>query len=257
MQWNHQVITVGQHLWLSMFDNNSLSHLDPHTFAHLVNSLALRELGAGLSEFGPGSDGGRDGYFEGKAPYPSSEEQWSGIWYIQSKFHRPSLSRDSQKWLLNEITSELTAFKETNSKRKWPDIWIVATNIDPSGVPESGAFDASRKIVQKARSKLSKRFHIWGGAKILKLLVKHPDIADRFGHFLTPGNILTQLNNALDDGRATVKAILQHLIAKQFNDNRLTKLEQAGSQADARPTIHQLFIDLPFICKHHNLSGDA
>ena len=49
-----------------------LHKLDSNTFEHLVNMLALRVLGAGHTGFGPGSDGGRDGYFEGEAPYPST-----------------------------------------------------------------------------------------------------------------------------------------------------------------------------------------
>ncbi|MEH2231692.1 MAG: hypothetical protein V7K71_19055 [Nostoc sp.] len=48
-----------------MPDSYDLTQLDPNTFEHLVNNLALRALGLGLTGFSPGSDGGRDGYFEG------------------------------------------------------------------------------------------------------------------------------------------------------------------------------------------------
>src|SRR5690242_5073460 len=88
-------------------DTYKLSNLDPNTFEHLVNMLALRVLGLGHTSFGPGSDAGRDGYFEGEAPYPSASDRWSGIWFIQSKFHRPHLSKDPQKWLVERIREEL------------------------------------------------------------------------------------------------------------------------------------------------------
>jgi hypothetical protein len=45
-----------------MSDSYELSNLDPSAFEHLVNFLAWRVLEAGHTGFGPGSDGGRDGY---------------------------------------------------------------------------------------------------------------------------------------------------------------------------------------------------
>ncbi|MDJ0572511.1 MAG: hypothetical protein QNJ53_26215 [Pleurocapsa sp. MO_192.B19] len=47
-----------------MSDSYDLTKLDPNTFEHLVNLLAMKVLGAGHTGFGPGSDGGRDGYME-------------------------------------------------------------------------------------------------------------------------------------------------------------------------------------------------
>src|ERR1041385_8037683 len=113
-----------------MSDSYDLTRLDANSFEHMVNLLALRVLGLGHTGFGPGSDGGRDGYFEGEAVYPSDAAKWSGRWYIQSKFHKPHLSKDPQKWLLERIQEELKEFQHPESKRRWPDNWIVATNID-------------------------------------------------------------------------------------------------------------------------------
>jgi hypothetical protein len=112
-----------------MPESYDLTQLDPNAFEHLVNLLALRVLGLGHTGFSPGSDGGRDGYFEGDAPYPSETDRWSGCWYIQSKFHKPNLSKDPQKWLIDRIKEELKEFQKPDSKRKWPDNWIIATNM--------------------------------------------------------------------------------------------------------------------------------
>jgi hypothetical protein len=165
-----------------------LSRLDANTFEHLANSLALRVLGPGHTGFGPGPDGGRDGFFEGTAPYPSATKNWSGTWYIQSKFHAPHLSKDSHKWLLDRIQEEIVSFTATNSPRKWPDNWILVTNIEPSGAPETGSFDRAREIVKQVRPKLAGRFHIWGGRKVLDLLSQYPEIADYYGEFVTPAS---------------------------------------------------------------------
>src|SRR5688572_32326129 len=101
--------------------------------------LALRVLGAGHTGFGPGPDAGRDGYFEGEAPYPSEVQHWSGIWYVQSKFLSPHLSKDAQKWFVEKVNEELELFDNPESGRKWPDNWIIATNIDLSGKADSGS----------------------------------------------------------------------------------------------------------------------
>ncbi len=229
-----------------MTDSHDLSALNPGSFEHLVNSLAIRVLGSGVTTFGPGPDGGRDGLFVGEAPYPSTAEGWQGVWYIQSKFHAPRVSGNEQKWLLKQIKSELKLFQDTEKDRAWPDIWILATNVDPSGVPATGAYDAALTLVKKSRPELAGRFHIWGGAKILDLLDLHPEVAARYGHFLTPGHVLATLYQQLQDDRASVERIVDHLVIDAIEDSKFAKLEQTGSSADRRPGIHQLFVDLPF-----------
>lgn len=223
-----------------------LGKLDEHSFEHLANSLALRVLGAGHTGFGPGSDGGRDGYFEGEAPYPSATDRWRGKWYLQAKYHRPHLTHDAHKWLLEKINEEIREFTKPGTKRKWPDNWIIVTNIDPSGVPDVGSFDAAKAQVALVRPQLADRFHIWGGTKLLQLLAKHSDVASYYSHFLTPGHILEEMYNQLRDAQASVEAIVRQLIVAQFMEQQFTKLEQAGSPSDQRPGIQKLFTDLPF-----------
>lgn len=119
-------------------DSYDLTKLGPNAFENLVNFLMLEVLGPGGTGFGPGPDGGRDGYFQGEAPYPSSTERWKGVWYIQCKFHAPHLSKDPQKWLQSQVAAELKLFSSPQSDRKLPDNWIIATNIDQSG-PQNAA----------------------------------------------------------------------------------------------------------------------
>jgi hypothetical protein len=238
-----------------MPESYDLNHLDPYAFEHLVNLLALRVLGPGHTGFCPGSDGGRDGYFEGEAPYPSETERWSGRWYIQSKFHKPNASKDPQKWLLSQIKKEIAEFKKVESRRILPDNWIIATNIDPSGVPQTGSFDKARELVAKDFPQLDNRFHIWGGQKILDLLTHNPNVVKQYSHFITPGNILAEIYDQIKDSQPEVKTILRFLILSQLDEQQYTKLEQAGSAADTRPGIHNLFIDLPFGNDEYEVQG--
>jgi len=230
-----------------MSTSYDLTRMGPKAFEHMVNALALKVLGLGTTGFGLGPDGGRDGYFEGIAPYPSSIRLWSwkGIWYIQSKFHEPTTSGDEQKWLLRQIEEEIKAFNSAGGKRTWPDNWIIATNIDPSGVPETGAFDRAREMVKKASPELKDRFHIWGGRKILDLLIDHPAIARYYGHFLTPGQVLSELMDTLSDSKADVQRIVWHLIVGEMQNRQYSKLEQAGAGTSTQPGLHTLFVDVP------------
>ncbi|RUR34444.1 NACHT domain-containing protein [Vreelandella nanhaiensis] len=229
-----------------------LSQLDSHSFESMVNYLAMRVLGNGVTGFADGADGGRDGYLEGAAPYPTVKNSWSGVWYIQSKFHKPNLSKNQQKWLYEQVRNEINLFHKRS--RPVPDIWIIATNIEPTAVKNTGSYDKIKKLVHSELSDKIK-FDIWGGRKILDFLGKDLEVARHYGHFLTPGNVLSSLYESINDKYAQAKAIIDHLIVNQFNEQAYTKLEQAGSSSDARPKIHQLFVDLPFAvdsCQYEN-----
>jgi hypothetical protein len=227
-----------------MTNSYDLTQLDANSFESMVNFLAIKVLGKGVAGFAPGADGGRDGYFQGEAPYPSEKNRWSGTWYIQSKFHKPHLSANPQKWLIGQIKEEIKNFVKPNA-RTLPTVWIIATNIEPSGKEQTGAYDQIQELVKKELGK-SIKFDIWGGRKILDFLAADPSTASYYGHFLTPGNVLTTLYDQLNDASSQVKSIVEHLIIGQFNEQIYTKLEQANSSADTRPKIHELFVDLPF-----------
>ncbi len=237
---------------MSDFD---LSGLSSHTFEHMVNAIALRVLGAGLSTFGPGPDGGRDGLFEGRAPYPSQSDQWNGIWYIQSKFHAPNLSKDHNKWLIEQAKQELDAFANPEAARRLPSIWILATNVDPSGSPDSGAFDTIRAMVQARLPSVGDRFSIWSGSKIKAWLSQYRDIAERYGHFITPGNVLALIISRLNTEQTIDRDIERCLTNLDFEEHSHAKLDQGGFEDDRRPRIHSLFVDLPFSCAHASVKS--
>lgn len=232
-----------------------LTKLGPKAFEHLVNFLVLKTLGAGSTGFGPGADGGRDGYFEGTAPYPSEKDNWSGIWYIQSKYHAPHLTKNPQEWLIEQVKLEIDAF--SSKSREVPDNFILATNIDPSGVAKNGSFDKANKLVKGLAARAGKKinFHIWGGSKIIALLAHHKEASEYYAHFLTPGHVISLMYDHLRDLSADVQTIINYLVINQFGEHQYMKLDQAGSSSDNRPGIHDLFIDLPFLVEKSNDSG--
>jgi hypothetical protein len=193
-----------------------LTKLGPHTFEHMINMLALAVLGAGHTGFGPGADGGRDGFFEGSAPYPNEKSGWSGSWYIQSKFMAISPGANVQKWLIDRVKEELAEFEKPHTNRTWPDNWIIATNIDPSGRPETGCFDKLRDLVKKSHPVLANRFHIWGGRKVLDLLGLHSAVAKYYAEFVTPGQVLARVYEQVTDASADIKQIIRHLVVTQL-----------------------------------------
>ncbi|HDT4646630.1 TPA: hypothetical protein QHQ16_001705 [Citrobacter freundii] len=233
-----------------MAQSYDLTQLDSHSFEHLVNFLALKVLGNGVTGFATGADGGRDGYLKGRAPYPTETDSWDGVWFLQSKFHKPHLSKDPQKWLINEVKKEISQF-ESGKRQNIPNNWIIASNIEPTGVPETGAFDKIKAMVHKLDSNIN--FDIWGGRKILDFLLHHPEAAISYGHFLTPGHIITKLYQDLKKHDKNVKDIINHFIVNQFHELSYTKLEQAGSGSDQRPKIYELFRDLPVIAHNKDM----
>ena len=223
-----------------------MARLGPDSFEHMANALAERELGFPVTTFAPGPDAGRDAYFEGKAPYPTKANSWSGRWYIQSKFHDPDAVKNPQNWLVQKIKEELAAFASSDSRRTWPDNWIVITNVNPSGHAETGAFDRAMAAVAAARPQLARRFHIWGGNRVLELLDKHQSVAERYGDFLTAGHVLAALRHALADASADVESIIRAFIVKPFSSQAYAKLEQVDVKKDERLALHHAFVDLRF-----------
>ncbi len=232
-----------------------LTRLDANTFEHMVNALAQRTLGMGVTGFAQGPDAGRDGLFEGEADYPSSAERWRGTWYIQSKFRSPSSSGNDQAWLVQQIRNELSEFLDAENGRKLPDNWIIATNIDPTAKAKTGSHDKIIAAVAAVSPKLARRTHIWGGTKLLSLLTLHSDVARHYGGLLTSGDLISSVINAIGDTSAGIDAIIRNLVVSQMAEQQYTKLEQAGSSADTRPGIQTLFVDLPFHHENNRFPG--
>jgi hypothetical protein len=226
-----------------------LEALEPATFQHLVNSLALRVLGAGHASFGPGPDGGRDGFFRGRAPYPSNVDCWSGVWYLQAKHRGHSTASQPQPWLLQQIKRELEDFSD--DRRRKPDIWILATNIEPS----ARTYDRAAALVKDAG--LCRHFDIWGGRKLLDFLSRYPEVRRHYAHLLTPGDVLQRLFDSIEDKTASDALVVRCLLSDELETHKYTRIEEAGMATGTRPPIHDVYVDLPFSHEEHSSEQSA
>lgn len=108
-----------------------------------------------------------------------------------------------------------------------------------------------KEMVKEAFGPHPIKVDVWSGKKILIFLAKHVEIARHFGHFITPGHILSELYQQVSEGRASLPEIIRYFVVTQFDDHQFTKLDQAGSSSDLRPSVHDLFVDLPFSIEGH------
>lgn len=221
----------------------TLSSIGANEFQHLVNAVSLCVLGSGASRLGPGPDGGRDGIFTGEAPYPSVSDRWNGSWVIQCKYH--SGSENPSTWILRELEQEMKLFAETED-RNWPDNYILATNIELSGTPQSGAYDKCFEIVRRYNPALAEKFAIWSGEKILDFIHLNHAVGNQFAHLLTPGTLISRLHNLLNSSSEAEKRIIPLFVVNGLAENARTKLEQAGDVSDDTAGLHLLFSDIPY-----------
>ncbi len=107
----------------------NLDALGHEEFERLSQALVQQIIGPGAKVYGMGSDGAREATFQGKAPYPSKEEQWDGSWIFQAKFHdiQQIGPKEARRSLLAEFDDEL--LKITKKYRHPCDNFILITNV--------------------------------------------------------------------------------------------------------------------------------
>ena len=154
----------------SVADYN-LAGLSPKSFEQLVQSLAVRFIGAGALIFGAGPDGGREATFEGKMEYPSVADPWNGYLVVQAKFlQRPLGTTLDGDWALRELAKELK--KYGNRKRRKPQYYLFCTNAVLSSVEAVGHKDRAGKMLSRiSRRPPLRGYDIWDYDKICALLV--------------------------------------------------------------------------------------
>ena len=107
----------------------NLDALGADEFERLCQSLVQQIIGPGAKVYGMGKDGSREATFQGKAPYPSNEEQWGGNWIFQAKFHDVQQigPKESRKSVVADIDDELS--KITEKYEYACDNFILMTNV--------------------------------------------------------------------------------------------------------------------------------
>ncbi len=118
------------------------------SFEKLVQALALKILGPGVTIFGEGPDGGREATYESRMNFPSSAEPWDGYCVIQAKF-RQRPGKDDGDWALGNLEDELKKFADPEHELRKPEYHIFVTNAILSPVSEIGGKDKAEAVFEK------------------------------------------------------------------------------------------------------------
>jgi len=68
-----------------------------------------------------------------------------------------------------------------------------------------------------------------------------------YAHLTTAGEVLSALVDNLKATYPSVDRTIRVLVEDKLLEHQSTRLDEAGAQGDARPPIHKVFVDLPFL----------
>jgi hypothetical protein len=186
-----------------------LSGLDERRFEDLCRALAVRVLGPGIQAFGAGPDGGREASFDGRLHYPTPEAGWDGYGVLQAKCRRVDVGKADAEWLCRTVANELDSWLDPMRKRvsegRLPEYLIVATNVRLSSVPQRGGIDRVRTLLAGYADRVGlKGWALWDANQLSTYLDAYPDVSRRFAEFLTPGDVLAQAIDTMNDVSAAL-----------------------------------------------------
>jgi tetratricopeptide (TPR) repeat protein len=183
--------------------NYDLDRLGWEEFENLVQALLKEIIGAGTITFGSGPDAAREATFEGRAPYPSPEEQWEGRWIFQAKLHNVGQigPENARKAVLRDLGSEL--YKVAVKYEHPCDNYILVTNVPFTSVHETGTHDRIVETITEFReehpdAKIPINIRAWGGDEVSRYLDQYPDIRKTYRHLVTPGDVLAKLLDRIE-----------------------------------------------------------
>ncbi|RLQ01037.1 hypothetical protein EAD96_24570 [Micromonospora sp. BL1] len=178
-----------------------LSRLDERRFEELCRALAVRVLGPAVQAFGAGPDGGREATFDGEVSF---RPDWCGYGVLQAKCRRTAGGVADAQWLCQTLTSELDQWLDPRRRRvtdgRIPQYLIVATNVRLSSVAGRGGIDRVTDLLSAYGQRLGlKGWALWDANQLSAYLDAYPEISRRFAEFLTPGDVLAQAMDTIND----------------------------------------------------------
>ena len=223
----------------------NLNGLSSRSFEKLVQSVAAQVLGPGIVIFGDGPDGGREATFDGTVPFPSAAEPWTGYGIVQAKFLQRSHDvQTDTRWLTTQLESELKRLARRSSR--WPDFYILATNVTLSSVSGTGGKDRVARILSRTRS--SKKFRawrVWDYDQLARFLDAYEGIRTAYGPWITSGDVLAAAMARLTSSRSDFDAVMTTFLAKELLHDQFANLDQAGHATEDKVPLAQVFVDLP------------
>jgi hypothetical protein len=215
------------------------------SFERLVQAITVRMLGAGVSIFGSGPDGGREATFEGEVPFPSVAEKWKGYIVVQAKC-REKLRHNIEdaNWLITQLQAEFEKFADQARNLRRPEYYLIATNVRLSSVAEVGGKDKVDEVLKKYADKLGfKGYHVWAADELEAILDSCSEIRKSYSAWITPSDVLAKLVEELQ--RPNLTRLLPLSLARDLRNERDARLRDAGQESEKSIFLDSVFVDLP------------
>jgi len=221
--------------------------LSPRSFEHLVQAIAVAEIGLRVTVFGDGRDGGREATFDGSTS-PGSPFEWSGYGVIQAKFRqRPTDDSETDgEWAVEQLRNELADYEKSNPPRRIPEYFIFSTNVILTPYPELGGKDKVRRELGNWANKHGlKGWAVWDFDQLCTYLDVHEGIRRTFAAWTTSGDVLATVLSMLEKITPDFSTIAVQFLQKELRRDLYANLQQAGHLNEEPVPLAQVFIDLP------------
>jgi len=213
-------------------------------FERLCQALAQKIIAPGVKVFGMGKDGAREVTYEGKAPYPSAQEPWSGNWIIQAKFHDTLQlgPNEARRCLVADLDDEL--HKITDKYQYNCSNYILITNVSLTPAFQTGTRDKIDNVIVPKYEALIKNIHVWGADEVCRFLDGLAEIRQSYAHLLVPGDVIARLIKFIDARESDLDVLVGLYCEGCFNHEQYAALDDAGDVDDKRIALQRVFVDL-------------
>lgn len=224
--------------------NYRLNALGDTDFEHMIQALLKQIIGSGTITFGAGRDGGREATFTGRAPYPSTAEQWDGRWIFQVKFHDTDLIgvAAARAKIMADLESELN--KIVNHYHYEIDNYVFITNVPLSGVHDRGTLDRiENEIFRKYRRSIP-NLGIIGANDVYAFLDLYPQVRRPYLHLLITGDLIAELLTQVEQARSELATTIDMYLRTAISNEQNALLDQAGDVSEDAIPLQNVFFDL-------------
>src|ERR1700686_202287 len=191
------------------------SGLSSRSFEQLIQAIALKVIGAGVTVFGDGPDGGREATFTGKVPFPFVTDGWDGYGVIQAKYKARARgdARDGH-WLAAELAKDLNKYLDKSRNLRCPDYFILCSNVVLTPAYGSGTKDKLANVFKDFKKRLGIRdYRIWDYDQLASFIRGDEDIRKGYLAWISAGDVLAEAIKPLrlrgPDFETTIANLLQ------------------------------------------------
>lgn len=236
-----------------------LNRLGWQQFEHLVQALALKELGSGVRLFGSGSDGGREATFDGAIDFPKGGgAPWEGYGVLQVKHReRPTTTTADWKWFLDEVEIELKKWEKRSAASsgkpgaKFPQYFIFATNVTLTGTESTGGIDGFDHLLNNFKTRLNlKGWFAWDYTQLRGLIEVHPDVRQTYLEQISTGDLIASLEASLPKVVALTGKQLAIHAASELQNRQWVRIGDSGYGSGSKLRLSDIGIDLPCVLEH-------